>query len=210
MKKLVVFDLDGTLNQTNLYAVKAHLLALAEYGITDKSEELIQSGFGARAEEYVTLYLGETDATTRRAYLDKVAAYEKELIGEYGREFEGTTKALSALQSDGYELAVCSNSSQRYITMVLETLHLMQFIDYIQPLLPDMTKKDTLKLLLEKVKPDCAAMVGDRIYDKEAAHANRIPFIGCMYGYNSSEVADADYPVDSAGDIYRAVKQLIG
>lgn len=210
MKKLIVFDLDGTLNQTNLYAVKAHLLALAEYGITDKSEALIESGFGARAEEYVKLYLGETDKATQRTYLNKVAAYEKQLIGEFGKEFTGTSQALSSLKSDGYELAICSNSSERYITMVLDALNLMQFISYIQPLLPDMTKKDTLRVLLEKVKPQKAVMVGDRIYDKEAAKANHIPFIGCMYGYNKEEVADADEVVTSAAEIYDAVKRLAG
>ena len=33
--KLVVFDLDGTLNRTDLFAVDAHLTALREHGRTD-------------------------------------------------------------------------------------------------------------------------------------------------------------------------------
>lgn len=209
-KKLVVFDLDGTLNKTELYAVPAHKKALADFGIYDKTDEQIVANFGARMQDCIHLLLGECDENTVSEFLKKYSQYEMECIKECAGEFDGVTDLLNRLKEDGYTLAVCSNASERYIKMVLNALKLIDKIDFIQPLLPDMKKSDTLRLLLEKVNPNKAVMVGDRIYDKEAAFANNIPFIGCMYGFNADEVADADIAVSIPSKIYEAVIKLIG
>ncbi|MEG0693523.1 MAG: HAD family hydrolase, partial [Oscillospiraceae bacterium] len=111
---------------------------------------------------------------------------------------------------DGYLIAVCSNASERYIRMVLNALNIIDKIDYIQPLLPDLIKDDTLRLLLTREKPEKAVMVGDRVFDKNAARANNIPFIGCMYGFENSEVSDADIAIKTPSEINDAVKMLIG
>lgn len=209
-KKLVVFDLDGTLNKTELYAVPAHKKALAELNIFDKSDELIISTFGARAEDSFPLLINTDDYQKGMEYLKKVSVYEREFMDIYAGSFEGTEEMLKKLKADGYLTAVCSNASERYIRMVLNNLKLIDLIDFIQPLLPNMTKNDTLGLLLERVKPDSAVMVGDRVYDKEAAYANGLKFIGCIYGFNSDEVKNADVAVSHSLEINDAVKALIG
>ena len=93
--------------------------------------------------------------------------------------------------------------------MVLEALGLMPYIDFIQDLQPNMTKVQTLALLLDKEKPDKAVMVGDRVFDVEAGHDNNLKAIGCMYGFIPGVLEDADVKIESAGDIYTAVTQLI-
>lgn len=210
MKKLVVFDLDGTLNRTDLYAVQAHKLALAEFGITDISDEKISSHFGARPEDYIKDYFPNATKEQEAAYHKKASQYENELIKEHGKPFDGIPSLLAQLKQEGYLLAVCSNSSARYINMVLDILHLKEYISFIQPLLPDMTKKETLGLLLEAVSADKAIMVGDRIYDMQAAEKNNLPFIGCAYGYNPEEMKSADFTAYHPSEILLGVKQLIG
>lgn len=209
-KKLVVFDLDGTLNKTELYAVPAHKKAMEHFGVFDKTDEMIISTFGASGMDSVESLIGTCDLKTKQDYLAKTSQYESELIQTNAGEYEGSSALLDRLKAAGYQTAICSNSSIRYITMVLDALNLSEKIDYIQPLLPDMTKNDTLKILLEKVKPEKAVMVGDRIFDKLAARYNDIPFIGCLYGFEQSEIADADQPVTCTSDIYIAVEELIG
>ena len=208
--KLVVFDLDGTLNKTELYAIPAHKKALAEYGIFDKTDEYIISKFGARSEDAVQGLLNGCDEQTGIEYLKKASQYECEFIVDYSGEFDGVSEMLDKLKSSGYQTAVCSNASERYIRMVLNALKLIDKIDFIQPLLPNMTKDDTLGLLLDKIKPEKAIMVGDRIYDKLAAKHNNIPFIGCLYGFEKSEICDADIAVEAPNDIFDAVENLIG
>jgi len=208
--KLVVFDLDGTLNRTELYAVPAHKKALADLGIYDKTDADIIANFGARATDAIPNLIGECDEETGFEYLRKVTLYENEFIKEFAGEYDGVSDLLDDLGKNGYKTAVCSNASERYIRMVLTSLNLIDKVDYIQPLLPEMTKNDTLKLLIERVIPNKAIMVGDRIFDKLAAKHNNIPFIGCLYGFEKSEVEDADIAVNSPREILDAVKKLIG
>lgn len=209
LKKLAVFDLDGTLNRTDLYSVPAHLKALAERGIHNITPEQIISTFGERASDYVQKLVGNVTDEEARSYLDAVAKYELEFIYNKGKPYDGVLDSLKKLKENGYYTAICSNSSRRYITMVLDALGLMPYIDFIQDLQPNMTKVQTLALLLDKEKPDKAVMVGDRVFDVEAGHKNNLKVIGCTYGFNPGELKDADVKIESAGDIYTAVVQLI-
>ena len=209
LKKLAVFDLDGTLNRTDLYSVPAHLKALAERGIHNITPEQIISTFGERASDYVQKLVGNVTDEEARSYLDAVAKYELEFIYNKGKPYDGVLDSLKKLKENGYYTAICSNSSRRYITMVLNALGLMPYIDFIQDLQPNMTKVQTLALLLDKEKPDKAVMVGDRVFDVEAGHKNNLKVIGCLYGFNPDELKDADVKIESAGDIYTAVVQLI-
>lgn len=210
MKKLVVFDLDGTLNRTDLYAVDALKNALADFHITGFSEKDIISYFGAAPENYVKVYLPDADDETRKRFLRAAAEHENILCQKHHAEFEGITPTLQKLKAEGYLTAVCSNSSHRYISMMLNLLDLMQYIDYIQPISPTSLKDDSLRTLLTNVSPDAAVMVGDRVFDLNAARANNIPFIGCAYGYNPEELQASDYLADSGYALYDGVKKLIG
>ncbi|MGI5959479.1 MAG: HAD family hydrolase [Massiliimalia sp.] len=208
MKKLIVFDLDGTLNQTNLYAVEAVRMALADFGVTGYTDEEIQSHFGERPADYTKTYFPNASEEVRNNFLKAEARHEDQLLEQYGKPFDGIPEVLSKLKQQGYLLAVCSNSSIRYISLVLKTLKIDSYMDYLQPLLPGMIKDDTLKILLEQVNPDSAVMVGDRIYDQNAAKANHIPFIGCAYGYNPKEMESADFVAHSPMDILNGVEAL--
>lgn len=208
--KLVVFDLDGTLNQTDLYAVPAHKKAMAEYGITNISDDFIKHYFGARATDSVRKFMPDADQETVHRYLKKCSEYENALMKENCAYFPGALESLKKLKQTGYSTAVCSNASARYINLVLNSIKLDSYIDHIQPLLSDMTKIDTLKILLDTQKPQKAVMVGDRNFDMEAARESKIPFIGCLYGFAPNEVQDADITISSADQIFNAVEELIG
>ena len=210
LRNLVVFDLDGTLNRTELYAVSAHKKALAHYGITNISDEQILSTFGASDEEFFGLLGIDFPEDERKKYIRVFAEYEFEEIKHHKASYPNVKEMLTELRKLGYITAVCSNASVRYIRLVLTELELLELIDYIQPIEPSLAKDDTLKKLLERCVHNKAVMVGDRFYDKRAAKSNNIPFIGCKYGFCASEVEDADIAVDDASEIPNAVKTLIG
>lgn len=208
--KLVVFDLDGTLNRTELYAVPAHKKALAERGIFDKTDGDIIATFGARYLDCGLALIGTDDLAEIERYFAKAAVYEQEFIQQYAGFYDGADQMLDRLHELGFHTAVCSNASERYIRMVLSRLGLLGQIDEIQPLMPGLIKDQTLKLLLERTKPEAAVMVGDRYYDKQAAKANSLPFIGCLHGFCPSEVADGDRAVEALSQVPDAVIELIG
>lgn len=212
MKRLVVFDLDGTLNRTELYTIPANRKTLEAFGITSKqiSDEQILSQVGASFYDAIHYFLGEdVSPEDVEKYKTLNTEYENEFMQTNSAFYDGVDVALQTLKEQGFELAVCSNASERYIKLVLNTLGLNEYIDHIQPLLPNMTKVDTLGLLLERVSPDKAVMVGDRYFDKDASRGNNLPFIGCKYGFCSAEVADADIAVDSPTEFVDAVNKLI-
>mgnify|MGYP003371780408 CR=1 FL=1 len=209
--KLVVFDLDGTLNRTDLYAVPAHRTAFEELGMFGMTDEEIISNFGASDSEYLKKMVPHLNGEQARRHLSRVAELESYFMKEFHGEYEGVTDMMSELKEQGYWIAVCSNSSQTYIRMVLDTLNLSRFVDEIQELIEGKDKVYTLSLLLKRLRPQAAVMVGDRFYDMDAAVENGIPFIGCAYGYGKeAEMAAANVMVNCAGDITKAVRGLIG
>lgn len=209
--KLVVFDLDGTLNRTDLYAVPAHRTAFEELGMFGVTDEEIISNFGASDTDYLKKMVPHLNREESQRHLARVAELEEYFLREFHGEYEGVTGMLAALKKLGYRIAVCSNASSRYICCVLQTLNLSSYVDEIQQLVEGTDKSRSLALLLARVRPDAAVMVGDRFYDMDAAAENGLPFIGCAYGYGKEEeMAAANVMVESAADIVSAVQALIG
>lgn len=208
-KPLIVFDLDGTLNQTELHSVPAQTQVLKEFSAPAVPPEKIKGTFGATYEEYTETLLPGFPEEIKQAYLKRVLEVESEFLLQFGRFYPGTDRMLDGLHNMGYLTAVCSNASERYITTVLKALGLEDRIDFIQPLIRGNSKKDSLRLLLSKVNPNAAVMVGDTIFDMEAARANGIPFAGCLYGYRPHEMQKADALLYQPEDLLAVVGQLL-
>ena len=205
----IVFDLDGTLNRTDLVSVAAHQQAEREFGVPVRDAVFIISTFGGRAADTFPLLAPGLEKDGFHAYSARVGEIERERLTQYARFYEGTDRMLSALRQKGWHTAVCSNSSERYISAVLDALHLRASIDALRPLEPGLTKVNTLRLLLAKVRAEQAVMVGDRVYDQEAAQANHVPFIGCLYGFCPDEMRRADCAVNTPLEIVDAAERLI-
>lgn len=205
-KKLVVFDLDGTLNQTENYVVPAMLSALCQLGITKFDKRDILDTIGARDEDTIVKFFGNKAPYYEDAFFKKVEEYIESNLHLY-KPYYGVEKMLQTLRERGYLLAVCSNSSIKYITKTIRRLQIESYFDYLQELVVGLTKADTLKLLLDKVKPETALMVGDRYFDKDAAAANRVPFVACSFGYGSiQELEGADFMIRSPMELLTIVK----
>lgn len=206
----MVFDLDGTLNRTDAYAVPAHMEAMEHFGSPKEliDPDFIRSTFGMRWQEYTKLLLPGRDEQEVRQYLNMVARKEDEYMKTKGSTFDGVPEMLDSLHSMGCKTAVCSNASLRYISSVLKAIKIDDSIDYVQELVAGLTKEDTLRLLLEKTQPQQAVMVGDRIFDIKAARANELPSIGCLYGFCREEAQTADYAVESVSEIVPIIERI--
>ena len=58
-KVIVIFDVDGTINKTEVYAVKAYRKALEEVGKTGFSDKEFIERIGAPFEQDVRYFFGE-------------------------------------------------------------------------------------------------------------------------------------------------------
>lgn len=187
MKRLIVFDLDGTLNQTENYGVPSMLGALNDMGYTGFTAKDIIGTFGAKDEDTERFFFGDKAREKSKEYWQRVADYMHGPYKDAYAPFEGVVPLLQWLQNEGYMTAVCSNTNEPFIKMVLGRLKITEYIDVIQETAPGLKKEDSLGFLLKREQPDMALMVGDRYFDKVAADKNHIPFAGCLYGYGKPE-----------------------
>jgi len=187
MKRLIVFDMDGTLNKTENYAVPSMMAALKDLGVEGFTREDVIGTFGAKDEDTEAKFFGERASELGPVFWGLVNKYVTKDYADAYAVFDGTKELLGWLKKEGYITAVCSNTAMDHILRTLERLGIRDDIDEVQDTVFGAKKQDSLRLLLERVKPDSALMVGDRYFDKVAADENHIPFAGCLFGYGKPE-----------------------
>lgn len=207
MGKYVIFDIDGTLNQTALYAVEAYQEALAKRGKQASAQEII-SCIGSSPQVIIEKFFGTLEGEGRESWSREIKEREFALMEKNARPFDGIPEALEELKSEGYKLAICSNNFPEHISHVLKAIHVREYFDVVASLELGRDKTEVLRNLLEQIKPEGACLVGDRIFDLRAARENKIPLIGCAYGYAPQEVQQADAVVASPAELPGAVRQL--
>lgn len=175
-KVIVIFDVDGTINQTEVYAVKAYRKALEEVGKTGFSDKEFIERIGAPFEQDVRYFFGENQSEQVEIFKTLIQKYWIDGMKESAKTFEGIHQMLEELKEKGYKLAICSNASKWELDVILRKLEVNDYFDVIQGVTEKNNKKYSLEELLLREKPELAVMVGDRSYDKEAARYNQIPF----------------------------------
>ncbi len=209
-KKLVVFDMDGTLNRIELFIIPTYKEVLRQFSGTQADDDTVLRLMGCVDEEIYQGLVPGAPMERFEEFMALTAEAEYRNIDQYHGTFDGVPEMIRRLSDDGYILAVCTNGTNGYVKKIVQALELAPYFTYLQGAEPGCTKSDTLKMVLEKIRPDKAVMVGDRHHDMQAARDNGLPFVGCQYGYLPREVDEADLRVSAAAEIPRAVKALIG
>lgn len=223
-EKVAVFDMDGTLFQSEKVALPAFRRAfhrLKEEGLYRKdlpSDEEIQSVFGMTLEEIWSRLLPEADERTR-----KIAdrwTLEEELAGlkrGEGRLYPGVVETLHRLKEEGWRLFIASNGIRQYLDGVLNTFRLTPLFSgvYGAGEYGTETKVELVRILMEEHGVSGGFMVGDRESDVRAGKANGLEVIGCLYpGFarfgKEEELKDADVVVNRFPDILSVMLNRCG
>lgn len=208
MKKGVIFDIDGTLNRTVLYAVEAYQTALAKGGIMVSEKDVLPI-IGQTPDAIVKHFFGTVSQDEEDMWAKEIEANELVLIPTRAKPFDGVPEMLTELQHQGYCLMICSNAYPGHIESVLSALKLRHYFEQIGSSQVGNDKTEVIANLLIYSGCGAACMVGDRIFDVKAAHNNHIPVIGCTYGYAPWELQDADCTVSNSNEIPGAVQALL-
>jgi len=208
---IIIFDIDGTLLQTDLITVPAVQRTFAAHGLPEPDAEVICSFFGEPVEDYLKWLASLCSPGQAVDLIEATNARELELIGEEGRLYPGVPEVLDTLKRDGHVLAICSNGPADYVNEFLDAHAVRPFFDRIRTPGAGTDEKATmLREILAAGPPRPAIVVGDRQDDVAAAHANRALAIAALYGFGSvDELRAADAHVSAAREIPAAVHALL-
>ncbi|WP_379135891.1 HAD family hydrolase [Paenibacillus sp. sgz500958] len=186
----IVFDMDGTLFQTESLLLPAYhkmFDILREEGLftgPTPPEERILGSLGMLLEQIWMNVMPEADKIVHRRADELLLKLEVE-----GLEAGGTllyphvVETLKALKDRGVRLFVASNGLEDYIHSIVVVHELKELFEglYSAGGQGTATKTELLRVLLDNHGISNAWMVGDRSSDVEAGTGNGQTVIGCAY-----------------------------
>lgn len=192
--RLVLFDLDGTLVDTELDLGDAVNRMLADLGQPPQPQALIATWIGNGVPRLIKRALtGTREGEPEAALFGKAARlfedHYRAHVADRSRPFPGALEALKSLKQAGYRLVCITNKAAVFTVPLLAQLELSQYFDLV-------LSGDSLP----RCKPDplplqhaCdhfgiplteAVLVGDSESDIRAAKAAPMPVICVQYGYS--------------------------
>ena len=181
----VIFDLDGTLVDSQPAALGATIKALSQFGVQVTADE-VREVFGGGAENLLRHFLerdlGAGDASQALgAAVQLRAGLQLELISET-LLLPGVKELMASLKAGKYKLAVATMSSRAVVDSVLEFHGIGHYFDVVLTI-DDVTKgKPDPEILIKAVdrlggQVTRALYVGDSSHDLEAALNLGMPFL---------------------------------
>ncbi|XXM70865.1 pyrophosphatase PpaX [Lysinibacillus sphaericus] len=162
----VLFDLDGTLIDTNDLIISSFLHTLNHYYPGQYAEPDVLPFMGPPLEES----FGGLDPDKAEEMCAHYRTYNHEHHDELVTEFEGVYETVEALYKQGYKLAIVSTKVRDVVLKGLDLMNLRQFFEVVITLdevehakpHPEPIQKALLEL---GSSPEEAVMVGDNHHD---------------------------------------------
>ena len=208
---LIIFDIDGTLLETERVTVPAVQETLAAFGLPEPDVATICSFFGRPVEDYEAWLAGLCPPDRAAEIVAATNIRELECIGAFGRLYPGAREALAELKQDGHHLAICSNGPDAYVDEFLDAHDVRTFFDVVCARGATYPGKDAMiEHILDRIPARPAIVIGDRHDDVDSAHAHGALAIAATYGFGAPhELEAADAHIAAATDILPTVRRLL-
>jgi beta-phosphoglucomutase len=130
--KAVLWDLDGTLVDSEEYHWRAWRETMAQEGITITRQDFLAT-FGQRNDAILPNWLGSDVSPQRVQQIgDTKEAHYRELVKTNGIEpLPGVVEWVSRLKQDDWRQAVASSAPRQNVEVVLEALNLTEYFQAI-------------------------------------------------------------------------------
>lgn len=201
MKKVILFDLDGTLTESGEGITKSVQYALEKMGKPEPDRQKLLAFVGPPLTEQFMAYAGMS-----REEAEQAVVYYKERYSVTGifenRPYPGIPEMLKKLKEKGVLLAVASSKGEEAVDRVLEHFSLKEYFDEAVGSLKDggrSRKSDVIEEVLRRLDRsddrENVLMVGDKEHDIFGAKEAHIPCVAVAYGYGSMEELEAAKPL---------------
>lgn len=209
MKQAIIFDMDGTLFQTNLIlepGLEATFDVLREKGQWQEETpiELYQQIMGVPLPVVWETLLPNHSQETRT---ESNVIFHHQLMEKIhqgkGALYDGAEHVLQEL-SKKYSLYIASNGQVEYLQAIVEKYGLHRWIrrTYSIQMINSGDKSELVKKVLTENEITKGAVVGDRYSDIKAAKDNGLVAIGCQFDFSQpDELAKADVVIQNLTEL---------
>jgi phosphoglycolate phosphatase len=204
--RLAVFDVDGTLIDSQHNIVASMMLACERNGLAPPAPEAIRRIIGLSLPEAVTALLPEVEPGQILRVVEAYKTGFQELrmrADHFEPLFPGAIEALDTLEAEGWTLAVATGKSRRGLMLMIERHNLLGRFVSLQTAddNPGKPHPAMLRRALDEAGalPAEAVMIGDTSYDMQMGRSAGVRAIGVAWGYHSRAellAAGADLVVD--------------
>ncbi|MCF0206855.1 MAG: HAD family hydrolase [Bacteroidales bacterium] len=214
MKKLIIFDLDGTLLNTIGDLTNACNFVLSQYGFPNHTHDEYRYFIGSGIRKLIKLALPEEhradDAFCNRILEEFVERYSAHLHEETV-PYDGIIDTLKKCNELGIGIAIASNKYQAGVDSVVDFY--FKGIDFIATLgTSDEIPTKPNPLIVEKILEISGCdrwdvlYLGDSSVDMQTAKNADIPAVGVLWGFRTKqELIDngADYTLENINELWK-------
>lgn len=208
----LLFDLDGTLINTNELIIKTFQHTLGAYfpDRTFEHEDILPFIGPSLIDTFTGL-----DPERAQEMVDHYRAFNKLHHDELILEYDGVYEAIRALYEEDYKLAIVSTKMYDMILKGLKTTGLDKYfqvvigLDQVASPKPD-PEGINMALKLLNSTADEAIMVGDNYHDIEAAHNANVQSAGVSWAIRGADYLrdyNPTYILESMGDLLDIVRE---
>jgi len=202
---VVLFDIDGTLTDTNVLHAVAWWRAFAEHGHDVPSTKVLKL-IGASSSHLMERCIGEADDAVKDTWSERF----DELVPEI-RAFPGAAELLAAVRAGGAKAVLATSSPGELVEHHLRALGIdegdvdgLTTDSDVERAKPD-PEVFTTALAAAGGSPDRAVVVGDTGWDVEAALAAGLSTVAVRSGgWTAAELTDA-----GAIEVHDTVRDLL-
>jgi phosphoglycolate phosphatase len=187
--KLIVFDWDGTLMDSEAQIVACLHAAIADLGLDPMDDLTVKNVIGLGLHEAIDMLVPGRDDSFQQAFVEH---YRKHWF-QSGASllFEGVREVLDTLQKQQLLLGIATGKARRGLERVLDETKLAAFFHSTR-CADEAPSKPHPQMLLEimaelEVLPKETLMVGDTEYDMEMASNAGAARVGVRTGVHSEE-----------------------
>ncbi|GEN44465.1 HAD hydrolase-like protein [Alkalibacillus haloalkaliphilus] len=210
--KHIIFDMDGTLFQTDKILELAldntfDELRLRGLWAGDTPIEQYRSIMGVPLPKVWEALLPNQPESIRhevdQMFLEKLLV---NIRAGNGALYPNVIETLSCLKEQGYSIFIASNGLVDYLNTIVDFYELGRFFTEVFSIeqINSLDKVDLVQEIVSKYNIQSGVFVGDRLSDFKAAKANGLYSVGCRFDFAQEEELDqADVVIEDMKDVLK-------
>ncbi|OMD31768.1 pyrophosphatase PpaX [Paenibacillus odorifer] len=213
MIECVLFDLDGTIVDTNELIISSFMYALKDNGLAPLTREEIIPHMGTTLQQQMRVFSGleDVNGTLEKSY----RSYNNEHHDELVRSFPLVKETIEELSSRGIKLGIVTTKIRPTTIKTLERFDLLKYMDTIVTVNDVTEPKPHPEPVLTAIKnlgvdPRKTLMIGDSAVDIQSAKAAGVYAVGVSWSLKGEDTLrkyDPDFIIHNMKDIIEIMER---